>query len=81
VLEERHDRASGLVAAWDGGDRGSAGQNALFELEVGVDVDLCGGNTFVAESEGDDSDVEAYVQESHGGRVPQHVRRDLLAHH
>jgi hypothetical protein len=64
VVEERHDRVSGLTAAWDGGDRGSAGQSAFFEREVGVDVDLCGGNTFVAEPEGDNSDVDAGVQES-----------------
>ena len=64
---------SGLVTAWDGGDRGGAGQSAFFELEVGVDVNLGGGNTLVAESEGDDGDVDVGVQKSHGGGVPQRV--------
>lgn len=64
---------SGLVTAWDGGDRGGAGQSAFFELEAGVDVNLGGGNTFVAESEADDGDVDVGVQKSHGGGVPQRV--------
>ena len=68
VVEERHDRVSGLVAAWDGGDRGGAGQRAFFEREVGVDVDLCGGNTFVAEPEGD---LESAARHGRKGLLPR----------
>lgn len=59
VVEERDDHVSGLVAAWDDVDRSGAGQRAFFEDKVGVDVDLCGGNAFVAEPEGDDGGVDA----------------------
>jgi hypothetical protein len=51
----------------------------LFEGEVGVDVDLGGGDLLVAEPQGDDGGVDAGVQQPHGGGMAQHVRGELLA--
>ena len=43
-----------------------------------MDVDLVGGNAFVAEPEGDDGGVNSGVQQPHGCGVAQDVRGDLL---
>jgi hypothetical protein len=45
----------------------------LFEGHVGLQVDLRGGDRFVAEPQGDDGDVDPGVQQCHGGGVPQDV--------
>src|SRR5262249_27824621 len=50
----------------------------LLDGEVGVEVDLSGGDELVPEPEGDGCDVDAALQQPHGAGVPQDVRRDPL---
>jgi hypothetical protein len=51
------------------------GESLLFELHVGVQVDLGGICRFMAEPEGDHAQVHTTPEEIHGGRVPQSVWR------
>jgi hypothetical protein len=51
----------------------------LLEGHVGLQVDLRGGDVFVAEPQGDDGDVDPGVEQAHRGCVTQDVRCDVLA--
>jgi hypothetical protein len=53
-------------------------QGALFEGEVGVQVDLGGVDPLMPEAQGDDGGVDAGVQDLHRGGVPEGVQGDLL---
>jgi hypothetical protein len=56
--------------------RPGPGECLLFQRQVGVEVDLGGVDADVSEPEGDHAAVDAGVEESHGGGVPQDVRGD-----
>src|SRR5260221_6468509 len=64
--------AAGCVRAVGLGDR------LLLEAEVGVKVDLDGGDLLVAEPERDGRQVDPGSRERTGARVPQGVRSDVL---
>ena len=66
----------GVVAAGGAMHRGRPGEGALFEGEVGMEVDLGGFHLLVTQPESDDRGIHTRVQQSHGGRVPQHVQRN-----
>lgn len=49
--------------------RGRFVERALFEGQIGVEVDLGGADMFMTEPEGDGGDVNAGLQEPHGAQV------------
>jgi hypothetical protein len=78
VFEEREQRVGWAVAAWLGAWWGGAVDRALFEGEVGVQVDLRRLVAFVAEPERDRGGVDRGLQQPDGGGVPKGVWCDLL---
>src|ERR1039457_145927 len=67
-----------MVAAGFSVWRLGAGECALFLGHVGVQVAVGGRGLGVPEPEGDDGLVDADVQESHGGGVPEGMGGDVL---
>jgi hypothetical protein len=53
-------------------------QGTLFELHVGMQVNLRRFGGFVTEPESDDAGVHAALEQGHRSRVPQPVRLDML---
>jgi len=53
-------------------------QRLFLEREVGLEVHLGGFDRFVAQPEGNDGAVYARLQQFHGRRVSQYVRRDVF---
>ena len=69
-----------MVTARGGDDGDGPIERSLFEFEVCFQVNLFGGDVFVAEPQRDDGGVDPGVQQSHGGGVPQGVGCDVLVH-
>jgi hypothetical protein len=77
-VEEREERVGGLVAAGWGADRGGPVDRFLFDVLVGVLVDVGGLDALVAEPERDRRDVDALGLEQHRVGVSEDVRGDAL---
>jgi len=58
--------------------RRGVSHGALFELHVGMQVNLCRFGGFVTEPEGDDAQIHSAPEQRHGSRVAQRVRLDVL---
>jgi hypothetical protein len=54
------------------------GERLLLHLQVGLDVAVRRVRALVAEPQGDHVERHAALQQVHGGRMPQGVRRDAL---
>ena len=70
LRKEGEQFVGGAVAAWADARRSSAVKGPLFDGLVGVDVDLGCFGVLVPEPERDHGDIDAGVQQLHGGGVP-----------
>jgi (p)ppGpp synthase/HD superfamily hydrolase len=53
-------------------------ERAFLQLHVGMQIDLGRLRRFVAEPKSNDAQIHTTMQQGHGSRVPQRVRRYLL---
>src|SRR6185295_8711264 len=65
-----------LVSSWSGSGWRGSGHGVLLHGHVGMQVNLCGLDTFVSGPERDDGDVDSGGQQPHRGGVPEHVWGD-----
>ena len=79
MLEEGEQLVGWAVAAGPDSWRRGPVERPLLDGLVGVDVDLGCFGVLVPEPERNHGDVDAGLQQCHGGGMPQHVGRDSLA--
>ena len=77
-LQEPQQRVRCLVAAHLGVWRLQPCEGLLLHREVGLDISVRRCRALVAEPQGDHVERHARLQQVHGARVPERVRRDAL---